>query len=149
MITRTTSKNPNFQNLVKLLDIHLAILDGDEHDFFAQFNGLENINNIVLYTINNQAVGCGALKKIDQTTTEIKRMYVHPDYRGQGIAQKILIELENWAIELRHKKLLLETGTNNPSAIALYKKMGYAQTENYLQYIGIKSSFCMQKNIRA
>jgi len=88
MTTRTISQNTDFQNLVKLLDAHLAILDGDEHAFFSQFNGLENLKNVVLYYNDNQAVGCGALKEIDTTTAEVKRMFVHPDFRGQAIAKK-------------------------------------------------------------
>ena len=147
MLTRTTSQNIDFQNLVKLLDAHLAILDGDEHAFFSQFNGIENLKNVVIYIINNQAVGCGALKQIDRNTAEVKRMFVRPNYRGQAIAQKILRELENWATELDYNSLILETGTNNPSAISLYHKSGYSQTENYLQYKGVESSFCMQKMI--
>jgi putative acetyltransferase len=148
MITRTTSENIEFQKLVNLLDAHLAILDGDEHAFFSQFNGLENLKNVVIYTTNNQVVGCGALKQINSKTAEIKRMFVHPNSRGQAIASQILSEIENWASELNYSSLILETGTNNPSAIALYHKSGYSQTENYLQYKGVASSFCMQKTIK-
>lgn len=148
MLTRTTSKNIDFQTLVTQLDVHLAILDGDEHAFFSQFNGLENLKNVVIYCIDNKAVGCGALKKIDSQTAEIKRMFVHPDYRGQTIASKILSELENWAKELKFSHLILETGKNNPDAIALYKKLSYSQTENYAQYKGVESSFCMKKTIK-
>jgi GNAT superfamily N-acetyltransferase len=147
MTTRTTSENIDFQKLVQLLDAHLAILDGDEHAFFSQFNGLENLKNVVIYSYDNQVVGCGALKKIDSKTAEVKRMFVHPDFRGKAIASKILHELENWAIELNYNSLILETGTNNPTAIALYQKSGYNQIENYLQYKDVESSFCMQKNI--
>lgn len=148
MTTRTTYQNTEFQKLVKLLDAHLAILDGDEHAFFSQFNGVENLNNVVIYTIDNQVIGCGAIKQFDPKTNEIKRMFVHPNFRGQSIAQKILSELENWAKELKSSHLILETGKNNPAAIALYKKLGYSQAENYAQYKGVESSFCMKKTIK-
>jgi putative acetyltransferase len=43
---------------------------------------------------DDAAIGCGALKEFDSDTAEIKRMFVHPDYRGIGIASNILKELE-------------------------------------------------------
>ena len=95
--------------------------------------------------LNNTAVGCGAFRAIDTKNVEIKRMFVNPDFRGKGIASSILKELEQWASELKYTQTILETGINQPEAIALYKKMGYSVTENYGPYIGIENSVCMQK----
>ncbi len=147
MIIRTTSENLEFQQLVAQLDAHLLILDGEEHAFFSQFNGLENIKYAVIYCIDHKAVGCGALKKIDVQTAEVKRMFVDPEYRGRGVAAKILAALEIWATELNFNQLCLETGVNNPSAQALYRKTGFVQIENYGPYFGVLSSVCMGKRI--
>jgi putative acetyltransferase len=57
-------------------------------------------------------------------------MFINPDYRGKGIASKILSELELWTSELNYFQIILETGINQPEAISLYKKSGYKITEN-------------------
>ena len=94
---------------------------------------------------NNEAVGCGAIKEYDNKTMEIKRMYVDPDFRGNGIASKILKELELWALELGCKKCILETGTRQIEAIALYTRNNYARMSNYGQYAGVENSLCFEK----
>jgi putative acetyltransferase len=147
-IRRTTSENTNFQNLVVLLDVDLKIKDGQDHDFYAQYNKLDTINHVVVCYQDNIAIGCGAFKEYDSNTVEIKRMFVHPDFRGKGIASIILKELEIWAIELNYKCCVLETGTNNPQAIALYHKSGYEIIPNYGQYQNIEASACLKKFIR-
>src|SRR4051812_1098103 len=96
---RTTSENKDFRDLVALLDEDLNRRDGDEHAFYAQFNKIENIRNVIVCYTNNNAIGCGAFKKYDDNKVEIKRMFVMPEYRGQGIGLKILKELELWAAE--------------------------------------------------
>ena len=75
-------------------------------------------------------------------------MFVHPDYRGKGIASKILSELELWASEQNYSEAILETGINQPEAIALYKKSGYLVTQNYGQYANAENSVCMKKILK-
>jgi putative acetyltransferase len=144
---RTTSENPDFINLVQLLDADLKIRDGEEHEFYAQINKTAILKNVIVCYENEIAVGCGAFREIDTKTLEIKRMFVLPEYRGKKIASKILLELERWASELNYIQTILETGINQPEAIALYKKSGYAITKNYGQYIGMENSICMKKII--
>ena len=150
MITlkRTSSSNSDFQNLVVLLDIDLKIKDGEEHDFYAQFDTLDNIKNVMVCYEESVAIGCGAFKKYDTNTVEIKRMFVHPDFRGKGVASAVLKELEIWAEEINYTACVLETGKNNPEAIALYHKSGYDIIPNYDQYENVANSVCMKKIIR-
>lgn len=147
-ITRTTSENIDFQNLVIQLDEVLRIKDGEDHDFYAQFNKIDKINHIVVYYSHNEAVGCGAFKEFDSNTVEIKRMFVHPDYRGKGIASAVLKELETWANESDYTNCVLETGKNNPEAFALYQKSGYEIIPNYGQYENVETSVCLKKSIQ-
>jgi len=79
-------------------------------------------------------VGCGAVRVIDSGVAEIKRMYVLPDLRGRGIARRMLEALEREARSLGVTKLLLETGTHQPEAIALYSKAGFSPTDPYGGY---------------
>lgn len=150
MITlkRTNSSAIDFQNLVVLLDVDLKIKDGEEHDFYAQFNKVDNIKNVVVCYQENEAIGCGAFKGFDANTVEIKRMFVHPDFRGKGVASAVLKELETWAEEINYSACVLETGKNNPEAIGLYHKSGYALIANYGQYENVANSVCMKKFIR-
>lgn len=147
-IIRTDADNPDFIKLVKELDADLAIRDGHEHAFYAQFNKIDQIKFAVVAYENDQPVGCGALKEYAPDTMEIKRMYTSPDSRGKGIATKVLTELEIWAAERAFKKCLLETGIKQPEAIALYKKNGYHLVPNYGQYAGVENSVCFEKAVK-
>lgn len=133
---RTTSQNSDFIALVRLLDADLALRDGDEHDFYAQFNSIDMLNNVVVFYNEERAVGCGAFKSLDENTVEIKRMFTLPDQRGKGIASQILNELESWAAELKVSSCILETGVRQPEAIALYEKNGYAQNSQLWTIFG-------------
>src|SRR5215471_7125370 len=109
-LRRTDSDNPDFIALVKRLDADLAERDGHEHSFYAQFNKIDKIKNVVLAYENGKAIGCGTIKQFSSGTMEIKRMYTLPERRGEGIASNILNELEKWAAELSCNKCILETG---------------------------------------
>jgi GNAT superfamily N-acetyltransferase len=144
-ITRTNSGNKDFQTLVSLLDKDLSIRDGDEHSFYAQFNKIDQIKFAVVAYLNEIPVGCGAFKKYDDETVEIKRMFVREASRGKGIGVEILNELEKWAVEQKFRFAVLETGKKQPEAIRLYQKSGYELIPNYGQYEGVENSFCMKK----
>ena len=144
---KTDAKHQDFQNLVKLLDADLLIRDGELHHFYAQFNKVDFIKNVILAYADDEAIGCGAIKMYDEQTMEIKRMFVKEGYRNQGLAAKILLQLEDWAKDLSFKKCILETGNNQPEAIRLYQKCNYKIIPNYGQYEGLETSFCFEKVI--
>jgi len=146
---RTDSNNLDFIGLVKELDAHLAVIDGDEHLFYAHFNKTSKLKFVIVAYDSNLPVGCGALKEFDQNTLEIKRMYTLPDSRGKGVATRILAELELWAKELSFQKCVLETGIRQQEATGLYKKCGYKRIQNYGQYAGIENSVCFEKELTA
>lgn len=146
MITlkRTTSDDSEFKKLSAIFDEYLIDIDGEERDFFAFYNNLHLDYVLVVYE-NENAVGCGGFKKFDDHTAEIKRMFVHPDHRGKGIASLILKELEIWAHELHYNGFVLETSPKLEAAVALYQKTGYKIIPNFGQYIGVENSICMKK----
>ena len=149
MITlkRTTSANTDFIELVKQLDAYLKVVDGDDHDFYNQYNGLESLSHVVIAYQDNLAVGCGAFKPYKNNKAEIKRMYSNPNYRNLGIATKIVQELENWAKETNHQSSILETGKRQVEAVAFYKKNGYQLIPNYGQYATMNNSICFEKEL--
>lgn len=146
-IVRTDSANPDFRKLVALLDQDLRIRDGEEHDFYAAFNKIDSLAHVVVAYRVQAAVGCGAIKQYSEQVVEIKRMFVLPEYRGQGIAGVVLSELETWADELGFLESILETGKKQPEAIRLYQKSGYSMIPNYGQYQGVDNSVCMKKTL--
>ncbi|WP_316795982.1 GNAT family N-acetyltransferase [Pedobacter agri] len=148
-LIRTNSDNTDFRQLVASLDQDLAIRDGEEHAFYAQFNKVDAIKEVIVAYQDKTPVACGAIKSFSSAAAEVKRMYVRPDYRNQGFAAKILTALEQWAAELGFSECVLETGKKQPEAIALYQKVGYQITLNYGQYIGVDNSICMAKPLNA
>jgi putative acetyltransferase len=145
--TRTDSNNPDFMALVKQLDAELSQRDGTDHSFYTQFNKVDTIKHVVVVYENGPPVSCGAIKEYDANTMEVKRMFTLPGSRGKGMATAVLHELEKWAAELSYQKCILETGKRQPEAIAVYKKNGYMQIQNYGQYAGIENSVCFEKEI--
>ena len=147
-LLRTNSENLDFINLVKDLDAYLKITDGDDHDFYNQYNHIDVIKHVVLVYVDETPVGCGAIKHFNTESVEIKRMFVTNASRGLGIASKIMDELEKWAKELDYKKCILETGERQVEAVKLYHKSNYKRMIiNYGQYKGVVNSLCFEKNL--
>ena len=146
-LTRTDSDNKDFIHLVKLLDAELAVLDGEEHAFYAQLNKTDKIKHVIVAYENDKPISCGAIREYSPAIMEVKRMYTIPGSRGKGIATKILNELEKWASELSYHKCILETGKRQPDAIGLYQKNGYKPIPNYGKYIEMENSVCFEKEI--
>jgi putative acetyltransferase len=144
-LVRTNSENLDFRALVQLLDQDLAARDGTEHSFYAQYNTVVQLAHVVVAYLWDEPVGCGAFKPFDADSVEIKRMFVQPTHRGQGVAQAVLAKLEKWASELGYNSGVLETGKRQPKAIRLYERSGYARIPNYGQYVGIENSVCFRK----
>ena len=76
---------------------------------------------------------------------EIKRMFVLPRHRGQGVGGSVLAQLEAWAAELGHSTIRLETSKRLSSAVGLYGRAGYEVVPNYGDYARVDDSVCMEK----
>ncbi len=146
-LIRTDSENKDFIELVRHLDAELAVRDGDDHAFYAQFNKIAKLKHVVLAYEDGKALGCGAIRALDSGEMEVKRMFVPLESRGKGIATLVLLELENWARELSFTRCVLETGLKQPEAIRLYEKNGYERIPNYGQYEDVGNSVCFGKDI--
>lgn len=92
-----------------------------------------------------KAVGCGALRRLDETTGEVKRMYVEPAVRGRGVARQVLARLESAATGLGIGRLVLETGIHQSEALALYSQNGFRTIPCWGEYAGTPTSVCMEK----
>ena len=144
---KVPTSNKDFTNLVQLLDASLAETDGDEHAFYHQFNGLDDIKYRLVAYLDGTAIAIGAIKELTPNAVEVKRMYTLPEYRGKGIGSRVLTALEHWANTLGYEACMLETGKRQPDAIALYQKNGYVVIPNYGQYKGKENSVCFEKKL--
>jgi len=93
-----------------------------------------------------QAVGCGAVV-LSPGFGEVKRMYVHPQHRGQGIAANVLARLEAEAFAVGCTLLKLETGPLQPEALALYARSGFVRCGPFGKYAEDPLSVFMRKRL--
>ena len=95
--------------------------------------------------LGDEPVGMGGLRRHEDGIGELKRMYVEPGARGRGIARALLAQLEQEAADLGFTEIWLETGTEQPEAIALYESSGYRLIEPYGEFAEDPRSRCFAK----
>ena len=78
-----------------------------------------------------QPVGTAALKRLDEQTAEIKRVYVVPEVRGAGVARALLARLEEIARTVGYTALRMDTGARQPASVALFSSIGYEPIADY------------------
>lgn len=93
----------------------------------------------------DRPVGCGALRVIDDGIGELKRMYVRAEARGRRVGSVILSELEAAALARGLHRLVLETGTRQTEAMALYRRNGFAEAPCWGAYAASPLSTCLAK----
>ena len=145
----TDGADKDFAYLCKELDTSIDKLVGNKFDRkpYIQYNQRDNIRDVIITYNQNELVGCASYKKYEQDIAELKRVFVKTAYRGQGIARKMLDELESRAREQGYKTMILETGEVLAASMNLYRSSGYEITENYGQYAGMAVSICMKKSL--
>ena len=147
-LIRTTGNNPDYVELTRQLDEELHGIYGELQCKYDVFNRVYDIDTVLIAYDDDNPIGCGCFKRYDDKTAEIKRMFVQLEFRNRKIAGLMLQELESWSIERGYSKFILETGSNQPQAVALYKRCGYRIIENFGQYEGDSNSICMFKEVQ-
>ena len=92
-----------------------------------------------------KAVGCGALKRHEDSIGEVKRMYTRPSHRGRRIGAEIVQRIEAAAREEGLTRLVLETGDQHPAAWAVYERAGFTRCGPVLDYPDSKWSVFYEK----
>jgi GNAT superfamily N-acetyltransferase len=146
-VVKTTSENPDFVSLIKIFDNYLWERYPELKTNYWGNNVIELNPNVIVIYLDAKAVACGCFKRFDKNTIEIKRMFVSPEARGLGLAQRVLQELEFWALESGYSVSVLETLYKQEEAISLYQKVGYSIVDNYGPYVGLDKSVCLKKEI--
>ena len=86
--------------------------------------------------IDGAPAGCGGWRALGDGRAEIKRMFTAAGHRNRGVARAVLAELERTAAAAGMEELVLETGTVQPEAIALYESSGYRPIDGFGYYAG-------------
>ncbi len=135
------------RNLIDELVAELSVHYGPQPSAFTPSQAMAPRTIFLIARIGDRPVGCGALRNIDESTVEIKRMYVAPSGRRQGLGRRILAELERHAAEFGYQTMLLETGIHQHAAIALYESCGFRHIPPFGPYVGNAYSVCFQKDV--
>ncbi|MCT2542557.1 GNAT family N-acetyltransferase [Streptomyces atratus] len=150
--------HPDAVRLNDQVQLEYAERYGDEGDvtpldptMFEPPNGLY----LLAYDVRDRPVATGGWRTQDRNDkgysdgdAELKRMFVIPEGRGNGLARRILAALEDDARAAGRVRMVLETGDQQPEAIALYTSSGYAPCEKFGHYRTYESSLCFAKPLR-
>lgn len=136
----------------------MAVLYPDRDVFIDAFDAMEadigrEARVTVLATVDGRAVGTALLRpagdRFGPTAGEVKKVFVRPDVRGLGVARRLMTALEGAARDAGWSSLVLQTGSRQPEAIALYVSHGYRAIAPYGPYVGDAVSLCFQKVLGA
>jgi len=145
LIEARDPRDPVIVQLVNEQRAELAAAEGDEHINYPVRGGIEFVAGFV----DGRPVACGALQPLEDAVGEIKRMYVRPAYRGQGLSRLILAALEELAVQRGYRALRLETGKYLAPALGLYRGAGYLPIPLFGEYVDNPRSVCLEKSLGA
>jgi putative acetyltransferase len=151
-IRRSTLASPEAARLVAALNVELTATfpePGATHFSLSDGQIATGDGAFLIAYIDNVAVGCGAVRRLDESTGEVKRMYVEPSVRGRGIGRALVEALEHEARQLGVTRIVLETGTRLAPAIKMYEAMGYVRIPLFGEYLSSpNTSLCFGKAIQ-
>ncbi len=147
---KTNGEDPEFVKLCGELEICLDEMVGKviQRDKYHKYNLRDDIHDVYLAYADGEAVGCGSYKRYDEENAELKRVFLRKEYRGQGIAKKLLSLIERDAKNAGYQYMILETGELLKESVGLYRHTGYETIPNYGQYADMPESLCMRKDLR-
>lgn len=130
----TTPLDPQAQPLIEALTWEYETRYGD---YWGRGDGVKEMNRypaelfappdgaFLLLLRDGAAIAGGAFKRYDEHTAEMKRVWTHVDLRRQGLARRVLVELEAQAARQGYSRIYLTTGFRQPEAATLYLRSGY------------------------
>ena len=134
--------------LVEELNVALLDLTPPEHCYHLTVEQMAGRDTTVFVARDNgMAVGCGALKRHDDATGEVKRMYTRPSHRGRKIGAQIVAKVEALARREGLQRLVLETGDRHPAAWAVYERAGFSRCGPVLDYPDSEWSVFYEKSL--
>ena len=150
-IRRSTLASPDAARLIAALNEELRATFPEPGATHFSLTGAQvgaGDGAFVLAYLDEVALGCGAVRRLDEATAELKRMYVDPSARGRGIGRALVEALEREARLLSMTRIVLETGTRLAPAIKLYQAMGYTRIPLFGEYVSSPdTSLCFGKSL--
>lgn len=139
---------PDVVPLIRALDVFHSELYPAESNHFLDIAALKDPSvTFVVARIEGVAVGCGALVRQPDGSGEIKRMYIAPATRGQGLGRHILQILLNIADDQGLTPVFLETGIHNLEALSLYRSLGFHERGPFGAYAEDPNSIFMERKV--
>ena len=155
-LTTVPWDDPDAARLRDAMQAELRALYGDD-DEPVPLVDTSGIAAMVVLRADGVPVACGALRRLEPgswgdgepgpRTGELKRMFVLPGWRGRGLSRMVLVDLEQRARADGVRTLVLETGTLQTAAIALYSTSGYRRVSAYGGYVHSPLSLCYAKDL--
>ena len=144
-IRKVTPESQDFRALAAELDAYYFTLVGEIQYRYAEPNRPENMNGLAVVYAEEKPIAIGAWKRVDDKTAEIKRIYVRPAYRRQGVASALIPALEDSAAEAGFAQFILETARNTDASHQLYLSLGYQIIDYYGSPAGAENCLCFYK----
>ena len=150
-IRKSALASPEGVRLIAALDAELRATHPEPGSTHFSLSG-EQVSDgegaFLIAWLDEVAVGCGAVRRLDKETAELKRMYVDPQVRGQGIGRTLVESLEREARALGVTRVVLETGKCLAPAIRMYEGLGYARIPLFGEYVSSPdTSVCFGKSL--
>lgn len=147
--TWTSVTNSDFQMFYQITEDYYSSLVGgvSKRKGFVPYNASAQIPDVLIAYDDGKAVGCAGLKRYDDKSTEIKRVWVQPEYRRQHIADKMMQLVEQKTKEQGFARVILQTRPQMTEAVGMYTKCGYKLIENYPPYDKLVGAVCYAKEL--
>jgi putative acetyltransferase len=131
--------------LIAALNAHALSVYPNPDDHHWSFSHEEGL--FVVAYVDGVPAGCGGVRNFGDGTAELKRMYVDPAFRGNGVGFALVAHLTEHARALGVQRLLLETGVLLEAAVRLYQRCGFREIDRYGEYADLPQSLCMGKDL--
>ncbi|ANY16773.1 GNAT family N-acetyltransferase [Bordetella pseudohinzii] len=134
-ISPENARTPDVAALIAELDAYQIPLSPPESHHGVDLDALCSPGVVFLVARDEagQALGCGGIQ-LNSGYAELKRMYVRPAARGQGVAQALLARLQTAAADAGIRRIHLETGARQAEALAFYRRQGYTECPPFGDY---------------
>ena len=148
VVERASPRSAEARQLIAELDEYLNRLYDADRNYLLDVEAL-CAPEVAFFVarLEGAIAACGALRRLDDSCAELKRMYVRPAFRGQGLGREMLLALESHARSLGVARLVLETGIDQPEALALYQRHQYVRCARYGEYRDDPTSVYFEKQL--
>ncbi len=102
----------------------------------VQGNYFDNGGLFLAVLDDHKLIGTGAVRKLDESVCELKRMWLLEDYHGQGIGYQVFVQLRDFARQKGYRGMRLQTSPEQTRAIAFYRRLGFYEIPSYNEEIG-------------